>query len=127
MKGEKMAATRATSKAKTTVRHAKLDAAKKKRLAAKGWKFGNAADFLGLTEEEQQMVEIRLALANRIKEERRSQKLSQIAFAKKIASSQSRVAKMEAADQSVSMDLLIRSLVEVGVSRKDIGKVIAER
>jgi ribosome-binding protein aMBF1 (putative translation factor) len=102
-----------------------MDAIKKKNLEAKGWHFGNAADFLGLDDKEQEFVEIRLALARRMKEERRTKKISQQAVADRISSSQSRVAKMEAADRSVSIDLLIRSLVGIGVSRVEIGEAIA--
>ena len=39
-----------------------------------------------------------------------------------VGSSQSRVAKMEAADASVSVDLLIRSLLKLGAARKDLAK-----
>ena len=37
-----------------------MDAQKRAALEAAGWKVGDAADFLGLTEEEQQIIEIRL-------------------------------------------------------------------
>ena len=41
-----------------------------------------------------------------------------------IGSSQSRVAKMEAGDPSVSVDLLIRTLFALGVNRKQVGRAI---
>jgi hypothetical protein len=41
-----------------------------------------------------------------------------------IGSSQSRVAKMEAGDPTVSVDLLIRTLLTLGVNRKQVGRAI---
>ena len=43
---------------------------------------------------------------------------------KRLGSSQSRVAKMEAADPSVSLDLLVRGLLATGASPRDIGRVL---
>ena len=101
-----------------------MKAAKQKRLEAKGWKVGSAADFLELSEEEAAYIELKLKLANSLKEVRTRRHLTQKEFAKKIDSSQSRVAKMETGDRSVSLDLLIKSLLALGVTNKDIGKVI---
>jgi len=42
-----------------------------------------------------------------------------------LGSSQSRVAKIEAADPSVSIDLMVRSLLRMGASRKDVASYIA--
>ena len=102
-----------------------MDNAKIKRLEKKGWTVGNAYDFLGLTPEEKEYVEIRLALSNEMKELRIEKKLTQAQTAKLLHSSQSRVAKIEAGDPSVSLDLQIRSLIMLGVSRRDLGKLIA--
>jgi len=102
-----------------------MKAAKRKKLEASGWKVGSAADFLELTNEEAAYVELKLKLANSLKKMRIKRHLTQQQLAKKIDSSQSRVAKMETGDQSVSLDLLIKSLLAVGASSKDIGKVIS--
>ena len=94
-----------------------------KKLEAKGWKIGSTADFLGLSYEEAAYVELKLKLASRLKETRIKRHLTQTQLAKKIDSSQSRVAKMETGDRSVSLDLLIKSLLALGVPVKDIGRV----
>ena len=47
-------------------------------------------------------------------------------LAKRLRSSQSRVAKMEASDPAVSIDLLIRALLAAGAKKKDIAKAIAQ-
>ena len=103
-----------------------MDKAKKDRLAAAGWRTGDAGDFLELTEEEVAFVELRLALADYLRELRARNAWTQSQVARRLGSSQSRVAKMEAADASVSLDLLIKSLLSLGVSRSEVGRVIAK-
>lgn len=104
-----------------------MKASKKRKLEAAGWKSGTAAEFLGLTPAEEVQVEIRLALASSLKTMRRGKKISQAVLAERIGSSQSRVAKMESADGSVSLDLLIGTLASLGASQRQIGKAIASR
>jgi len=103
-----------------------MDKAKKDRLAAAGWRSGDAADFLELTDEEAAFVELKLALADYLRELRTQNSWTQLQVARRLGSSQSRVAKMEAADASVSLDLLIRSLLALGASRSEVGRVIAK-
>lgn len=98
---------------------------KKRRLEKKGWRIGTAQEFLGLSEEEAAYVELRLRLADSLKSRRKKQKLSQAALARLIRSSQSRVAKMEGGDPSVSLDLLIRSLLALGASNRDLARSIS--
>ena len=98
---------------------------KKQRLAKKGWRIGSVQDFLALSDEETAYVELRLRLADSLKDRRRKQNLTQTALAKRIRSSQSRVAKMEGGDPTVSLDLLIRSLLALGASSRDLGRTIA--
>ncbi len=99
---------------------------KRQRLEAAGWSIGTAADFLDLSKEEAAFVELKLALSKCLKEQRQEHKLSQTALARQINSSQSRVAKMEAGDPSVSTDLLIRALLSTGATPGDIASAIAE-
>ena len=97
---------------------------KREVLKEKGWKLGTAAEFLGLSDEEIAVIELKLALGNALKARRQKKRLTQAAFAKAISSSQSRVAKMEAGDPSVSLDLLIKSMLTLGVSRREVANVI---
>jgi len=101
--------------------------AKKERLEAAGWRVGSAEEFLGLSKEEAAFVEMKLALAESMRKRRQARRLTQTQLAKKIGSSQSRIAKMEAADPSVSIDLLVRSLLAMGVSRSDVARVMGRR
>ena len=102
-----------------------MDKRKKERLAKKGWKTGSVAEFLDLSAEESAYIEIKLALSEKLRERRRRKKLTQAELAKAIESSQSRVAKMEAGDPTVSIDLLVKSLLALGVSKKELGRTIS--
>jgi predicted XRE-type DNA-binding protein len=104
-----------------------MRAAKRKKLTEAGWKVGDARDFLGLSVEEEAYIELRLRLAEGVKARRSRKRLTQVELAKALGSSQSRVAKMEAGDPSVSVDLLVRSLMALGASNRDIAKIIAPR
>jgi DNA-binding XRE family transcriptional regulator len=100
---------------------------KRERLRRAGWTIGSVTEFLGLTEAEAALVELKLTLSRRLKERRARSRLSQGQLAKLLGSSQSRVAKMEAGDPSVSIDLLIRSLLAIGTTRKELAAVIAHQ
>jgi DNA-binding XRE family transcriptional regulator len=100
---------------------------KRRKLEASGWRVGDARDFLKLTAGEAEFVEIKLALARRLRQLREEQHWTQAELALKVGSSQSRVAKMEAADSTVSLDLLVRCLLAAGADRKELGRVVASR
>lgn len=101
-----------------------MNPATKARLARAGFTTGDAAGFLHLTPEEARFVELKLALANGLRQLREKRQLTQSGLARLLHSSQSRVAKMEAADRSVSLDLLLRSLLALGASPADIAGLI---
>ncbi len=101
-----------------------MDKTKREALERAGWKVGDAGDFLELSPEEAAFVEMKLALATYLRELRVSRGWTQTYVAKQLGSSQSRVAKMEAADASVSVDLLVKSLLTLGASTKDVGRAI---
>jgi ribosome-binding protein aMBF1 (putative translation factor) len=100
--------------------------AKKTRLEKKGWKVGTVQDFLELSDEEAAYIEVRLRLAAALRKRRQRGRLSQAELAGQIGSSQSRVAKMEAGDPSVSLDLLIRALLALGASSRDLARAITQ-
>ena len=101
-----------------------MQTAKKQNLARAGFVETNIQDFLGLTPEESTYIEMKVALCGKLKELRRKRRLTQTQLAKALKSSQSRVAKMEAGDASVSVDLVVKSLLAIGASREDIAKAI---
>ncbi len=98
---------------------------KRERLEKKGWKVGTVDEFLGLTPEEASYIELKLRLSDNVRKRRQRRRLTQVELAKLIRSSQSRVAKMELGDPSVSIDLLVRSLLALGASNRELAKVIS--
>lgn len=90
------------------------------RLQADGWKVGSAEDFLQLSNEEAQLVALKLSLISAVKKSRIKRKLSQTDLAQRMKSSQSRIAKIEAGDPSVSLDLIVRALIASGATTRDI-------
>ena len=101
-----------------------MDRKKKARLVADGWKVSTVSEFLELTPEEEALVEARASLTRRVRQVREERGLTQVQVAKLIGSSQSRVAKMEASDRTVSLDLMIRTLFRLGLTPKQVGKAM---
>ena len=101
-----------------------MNESKQKRLEEQGWKVGTVAEFLELTPEETALVEIKLALSRSLRQ-RREELMTQTELAEKMHSSQPRIAKAEAGDRSVSIDLLLRGMLATGATPKEIAKIIA--
>jgi len=102
-----------------------MKAAKRQRLERKGWKVGDPRDFLQLTDDEVTYIEMKLALGDQLKTMREKKAITQVELAKLLSSSQSRVAKMESGDPSVSIDLLVKGLLALGATRKQIAGAMA--
>ncbi len=102
-----------------------MRADKKKRLEERGWKVGTAQEFLGLSDAESAYIELKLRLAEGLHEQRMRRQMTQVALAQLLRSSQSRVAKMEAGDHSVSIDLLVKSLLVLGTSSRELAQIVA--
>ena len=99
---------------------------KRRRLEAKGWRIGSATEFLRLSSpEEVAFIEVKLRLADSLRRHRVRRHLTQAEAAKLLKSSQSRIAKMEAGDPSVSLDLMVRCLIGLGASAGDLARAIA--
>ncbi|MDZ7773185.1 MAG: helix-turn-helix transcriptional regulator [Balneolaceae bacterium] len=95
-----------------------------KKLEKLGYRVGNNGDFLNLTPEEEAYIEIRLEISSLVKARRTQKGWTQEDLAEAMESSQSRVAKMEAGDPSTSLDLMIKALLKLGVSKQEIGKLL---
>jgi DNA-binding XRE family transcriptional regulator len=98
--------------------------AKRAKLEAAGWAVGSVKEFLGLSDADAALIDMKLALSRSLRDRRNKQGLSQVQLAERLRSSQSRVAKMEAGDPSVSMDLLVSSLLLLGASSSDLAHTI---
>jgi predicted XRE-type DNA-binding protein len=100
---------------------------KRRRLERAGWTVGDAGDFLDLSPDERRFVEVKLALAEGLRQRREHLGLTQAQAAERFGSSQSRVAKMEMADRTVSTDLLLKSLFRLGASPKDVARLLTPK
>ena len=99
-----------------------MNKSKKEALEQKGWTVGSTKEFLGLTTEEESYIELKLSLSRFLQEKRKTRRLTQNQLAALIQSSQSRVAKMEKGEESVSIDLILRSLLALGTGINEIGR-----
>lgn len=83
-------------------------------LEAAGFEVTTVAEFLGLTEVEEKIVEFRLQMSRGIRALRETKGWTQKQLAKAIGSSQPRVAKIEVGSPDVSLDLMMRGYFAVG-------------
>ena len=104
-----------------------MDARKRKKLEAAGWKVGSADEFLELTAEESALLDLKLSLSMLVRSTRQRARLSQGALADRLHSSQSRVAKLEAGDASVSLDLIVKAAFAAGAKKTDLAQAIAKK
>jgi len=103
-----------------------MNRSKRKKLAKAGWKVGTAAESLHLTAEEELYVDLKASLSQQLRRQREKSHLTQEELARMLKPSQSRIAKMEKGDPSVSIDLLIKSLLALGTTRCEIAKIAAQ-
>ena len=101
-----------------------MRADKRRKLERAGWTLGDAGDFLALSADERRFVDVKLALADGLRRLRERLGLTQIEVAQRFGSSQSRVAKMEAANRTVTTDLLLKSLFRLGASPRDVARLL---
>jgi hypothetical protein len=101
-----------------------MNAAKKKRLEAVGWKETSVKEFLNLSDADMEYIEMKLVLSRRLRELRQEKKLTQVRVAALLKTSQSRLARMEAGDPAVSLDLIIRGLFALGETWKGLAKAV---
>jgi len=101
-----------------------MEKKKREKLEEKGFRVGTAADFLELSPEEEAFIDIRLDISNLVKAQRAKRGWTQEQLARAIGSSQSRIAKLEGGDLGISLDLMIKALLRLGTSKKQIGKLL---
>lgn len=112
---------------KRRIKEYEMRKSKIERLKKKGWKVGTVKEFLELPDGEAAYIELKLRLSDRLRSMRKDKKLSQVQLAEVLESSQSRIAKMEGGDPSVTIDLLVRALLELGASNRDLAEAITSK
>lgn len=100
----------------------------RKALEAAGFRIGDAEDFLELTDEERRLVELRVAVSRAVRSRRKEQGLTQGQVAKRLKTSQPRVAMLEAGASAVSLDAMFEALFALGGGLEDLppGKAMAQ-
>jgi DNA-binding XRE family transcriptional regulator len=104
----------------------KMRKEKETKLKKAGWKVGSAADFLGLSDDESAIIDMKISLSKKFITLRKASRLTQMQAAKILHTSQSRIAKMESGDPSVSIDLLIKGMIGLGASKRIIGQTLVK-
>ena len=102
-----------------------MDEAVKSRLASAGFRETNVQELFGLSREEMELVETRLALCRLIKRLRAERGVSEQAAARAIGSDQGNVSKAERNDATVSLEWMVRAAFALGASRQDVAHAIA--
>jgi ribosome-binding protein aMBF1 (putative translation factor) len=100
---------------------------KKRKLQRAGFKVGTVQEFLGLSDEEMALIELKVRLVAMLRQVRQARGMRQQDLADLIASSQSRIAKMEAGESDVSLDLIFKAFFSLGVSRQQLAKMIGSK
>lgn len=100
-----------------------MDAERKKKLEAAGWKFGDYADFLGMTPEEKAVVEIRLAATREMERLRAENPISQEELARRMGTKQPNVSKLFKNPGKATLDTLFRALLALGSTPKKIASL----
>lgn len=103
-----------------------MNSDKRKKLEAIGWRVGTTREFLGLSEQESTFIELKIKLGENLKQRRLQKKMTQVELARMLKSNQSRIAKMESGDPSVTIDLLLKSLFALGTTKQDIASIITQ-
>ncbi len=101
-----------------------MKADKLKRLEDAGWKSTSVQDFLNLDDADMEYIETKLALTKVVRQERIKRHITQITLADRMKTSQSRVAKIEKGDPTVSIDLILRAMFALGMNRKELAKAV---
>jgi DNA-binding XRE family transcriptional regulator len=104
-----------------------MNRSRRKKLEKAGFKVGTVQEFLNLSDEEMALIDLKIDLVDLLRTARKNASVTQHALAKLIGSSQSRVAKMEAGDFNVSLDLICKALFALKISRREIGKVFGSK
>jgi len=97
----------------------------KVQLQPNGWKVSSVEEFLGLTKAEATYIDLKLILLDSYRRWREQKQVSPASLAEQLELSESSIAKMEEGDPSVSLDLLIQSLLTLGVTTKHLAQIIA--
>jgi DNA-binding XRE family transcriptional regulator len=93
-----------------------MEAKQRKNLAKMGGRVATVQEFLGLSDAEVCLIDLRMQLTRELRERRTARKVTQAQLAKLLGTSQPRVAAMEAGDPPTSLEALLRALIVLGAT-----------
>lgn len=99
--------------------------AKREHLERRGYKITDTQRFLGLSDEEMAVIDLKISLIQKLRDVRKAAGVTQKQLAKLMKSSQSRVAMIEGGSSDASLELICKALFVLGVSSKELGKAIS--
>lgn len=85
---------------------------------------GTIQEFLDLSDADMSLINLKVELKEAVKNARVNANYSQTHLAELMGSSQSRIAKLEGGDSSVSIDFMLKALFSMGLSFGDLARVI---
>jgi predicted XRE-type DNA-binding protein len=104
-----------------------MNPTKRQKLQKLGYRVTDTQEYLGLSDQEMVLIDLKISLIQKLRAVRKQKMLSQKQLAELLQSSQPRVAMLERGAPDVSLDLICRALIALGVPRRDIGKAISSR
>ena len=99
-----------------------MDETKRAKLEKAGWTVSGTPEFLSLSREQMELIDLKIDFGEAVRAKRESLKMSQAELAKRLATSQPRLVKIEQGE--ASLDLLMRALFVLG-ERAQAGLIIS--
>lgn len=100
---------------------------KQDKLRKVGYRVIGTQEFLGLSDMEMELIDLKIALIEKLKQTRAARNLTQQQVAALVGTSQSRIAALERGRGDATLDLICRTLFALGMTRKQIGQTILPR
>ncbi|HLK57811.1 MAG TPA: helix-turn-helix domain-containing protein [Chthonomonadaceae bacterium] len=101
-----------------------MDEETRARLEAAGFRETTVQELFGLTPEENEHIETRLALARLLKQLRQELHLTQKMMAVRIHSDQANVSRAEKNDPTISLEWMLKAIYALGADRERVAKAI---
>ena len=101
--------------------------ARRQALEKRGFKITQTQEFLGLSDEDMALIDLKIQLIRKLREVRLKRGITQTGLAKMMQTSQSRIAMLEGGSSDVSLDLVCRALFTLGVSKKELATTISAK
>ena len=103
-----------------------MNATKKKKLESAGFRVGSVQEFLGLSDEETTLIDLKVRLVRMLRPTRERARVTQDELAQPHWIQPVARGENGRASPDVSLDLICKALLALGMTRQRIGKAIAD-